>query len=364
MRAIHIVQKVLHACLVCGPIACLALCLVDLPLPAAEVMLSIRLVEPDLPTRLIVGPQWKIYLDGVIDDAAVGRLGRAIKAQNVKFATVFLNSPGGSLLGGIRLGHLIRELGFSTYVGKAAISGDHEEPAKCYSACVLAFVGGYFRSLTSGSTIGVHRFSKTRTSPADLDIAQEVSATIIAYLAEMGVDVALFELMSRAGKDEIRIVPDILAKRYRVVNNGFQPPSWSIEALEQGLYLRGVQEAWYGTGKALFTCAKGGQIIFQAMYKVGEKAQEIVMGSVRHSFRVGDAFLPLENPLHPLREANGYVVASFVLPKEYILFLFKAEAVGYAAHPPNPNFFWGFKVEIGDARGKIDAFVKACKARP
>src|SRR5207248_4420636 len=115
------------------------------------------------------------------------------------------NSPGGNLFAGMRLGRLFRKFGFSTYVGKwygkaltneAWLQQKEATPGECYSACVFAFVGGYFRYLTNASTIGVHRFSKTTASLSDLDVAQVVSGQIIAYLAEMGVDRALFELMS------------------------------------------------------------------------------------------------------------------------------------------------------------------------
>jgi hypothetical protein len=341
----------------------MALCIGVIPVFAGERRMSIKLVEPDLTARLTIGPLWEIYLHGVIDNGAGERLEREIKANNVQFALVYLDSSGGSVSAGMKLGRLFRKLRFSTYILKATPAGSREEPGECYSACVYAFIGGYFRYMNPASTIGVHRFSKTKVSPADLDIAQVVSATITSYLTEMGVDVALFELMSRAGKDEIRIISSTLAKHYRIVNNGFHPSSWSIEALEYGLYLRGIQEAWYGIGKSVLFCAEGGQIVFQALYyEAWGHAASIVTGAVRHSFRVNDDFLPLEKPIHPLLESNGYAVVSFVLPTEYVSLISKADAIGYAAHPPNPDLYWGFKVEIGDARGKIDRFIKVCKA--
>src|SRR5262249_19788677 len=143
---------------------------------------------------------------------------------------------------------------------EAAIQQKQATPGECYSACVFAFVGGYFRYLENASIIGVHRFSTTTASSSDIDIAQIVSGQITSYLAEMGVDVELFEFMSHVGNDEIRIIPEMLAQRYRVVNNGSQPSSWSIEADKNGLfYLLGVQETWYGIGKASFMCAGAGR---------------------------------------------------------------------------------------------------------
>jgi hypothetical protein len=59
-------------------------------------------------------------------------------------ANVYLHSPGGSLIGGVRLGELFRKLGMGTAIGRTVkqSSGDFSEikPGKCLSACAFAFM--------------------------------------------------------------------------------------------------------------------------------------------------------------------------------------------------------------------------------
>jgi hypothetical protein len=74
---------------------------------------------------------------------------------------VRLNSPGGSLAGGIALGELFRSRGISTEVGSSAPIDPRvaeRSPGVCASACAYAFLGGVERSLDEGAKLGFHRF--------------------------------------------------------------------------------------------------------------------------------------------------------------------------------------------------------------
>src|SRR5947209_19946303 len=57
--------------------------------------------------------------------AAAGKIGGAV--------VVRLASPGGNLVGGLRLGQAVRELGAATTVARGS---------RCVSACAYAFLGG------------------------------------------------------------------------------------------------------------------------------------------------------------------------------------------------------------------------------
>lgn len=175
----------------------------------------------------------------------------------------------------MELGQIIRNKGLSTFVAKEGSNKFDAQPGGCYSACVFVYAGGYYRYSKAGSQIGVHRFSTTTPSSTDLDAAQITSAVVINYLAEMGVDVALFDRMVRAGKDEILVLrPDDL-KMLRVINDGILPAIWTIEATDQGMYLKGVQETWHGEGKSIFFCDKG-RVMFGPFYEAGANAEMIV----------------------------------------------------------------------------------------
>lgn len=40
-----------------------------------------------------------------------------------------------------------------------------------------------------------------------------------------------------------------------------------------------------------------------------------------------------------------------------------AEAIGFAFRPANPDLFWGFAVDVGEAREKVERYFAACAAR-
>ena len=85
--------------------------------------LLIKLIPPDFPTRVVMGPHWTIYLDGIIDDGAAERFAEEITKNGVNQGDVFLNSPGGNLLAGMKLGRLIRKHGLITHIAKYPFMG-------------------------------------------------------------------------------------------------------------------------------------------------------------------------------------------------------------------------------------------------
>src|ERR1700694_4156912 len=71
---------------------------------------------------------------------------------------LYLDSPGGNLFEGMKLGRVIRKHSLFTTVGKINPKPKGDVlPAHCLSACTLAFLGGEFRFWKDGSIFGVHR---------------------------------------------------------------------------------------------------------------------------------------------------------------------------------------------------------------
>ena len=184
------------------------------------------------------GNLWVIYTDGIIDRSATARLRDFLTMNNVPHRSqLILNSDGGSLSDAMRLGKLIRKYGLMTEIGtkgnlNTGVNGKpwHEtNPGGCYSACALAFLGGKYRFISPDSVYGVHRFHSP-SRDLDADDAQIMSGTVVQYIRDMGVDPALFTLMTEAGPSEIIRVPhDVLAK-LNAVNNGEGPTVWSIDS--------------------------------------------------------------------------------------------------------------------------------------
>lgn len=121
------------------------------------------------------------------------------------------NSPGGVLFEGIRLGEELRRRGFATEVGGDEVDPEwigtgswtftRRTPGSCASACAYAFMGGVERRIDPGSAIGVHQFySAARATAGEPDspalveegLEQEISAMLLSYVLEMGVDGRIF----------------------------------------------------------------------------------------------------------------------------------------------------------------------------
>jgi hypothetical protein len=69
---------------------------------------------------------YTIHIDGKIEPNDWILFKRVVDTGNISKAFVTLNSPGGAMLSGLRIGATIHDLGFSTFV---------DEKAKCASRC-------------------------------------------------------------------------------------------------------------------------------------------------------------------------------------------------------------------------------------
>ncbi len=130
-----------------------------------------------------------------------------------KRTAVYLNSTGGSLYEGMRLGRAFHQLGVRT-----VIEGDG---ALCVSACALAFLGGRdgngtpWRTKSSSSQLGFHswrsQFSSSRTyTDADMyALEQRTQRTVLDvadYLREIGTDLDFLRIMFRASATDMNDV--------------------------------------------------------------------------------------------------------------------------------------------------------------
>src|SRR5262249_50812691 len=141
------------------------------------------------------------------------------------------------------------------------------------------FLGGTFRFVDGRSKYGVHRFYSEQ-SGLDSDSAQVVSAVIVQYIRDMGVDPALFNEMIKAGGTEINILPSPKLIALKVVNNGVGETIWTIESLDDGagsaLYLKGQRETIHGINKLLLICAARGKILLHAIFDPEGRAAEVM----------------------------------------------------------------------------------------
>lgn len=174
------------------------------------------------PMPAIMGTAWTIFGDGVIDEGTTERLQKFLNDHDVPYSSsLYLNSPGGSLAEGLKLGRFIRQSQLFTEVARSGDKLYDIKSGECYSACAIAFLGGPYRFHEKGSIYGVHRFyASSKGGTLNSDEAQIISAAIIEYIRQMGVDPSLFTFMTEAGADDIKPLSEADQIRLNVVNNG------------------------------------------------------------------------------------------------------------------------------------------------
>lgn len=147
-------------------------------------------------------PIW-VAAEGEVTSATPDRFQAFVQAHGLQGSAVpvRLHSGGGHLIGGLRLGRLIRQAGLATEVGQTMIVPG--QPARriggrCASSCAYAFLGGIQRDASHGE-LGVHRFSYANDKGEAIvklaRIREESRRIIIAiltdYLNDMAVDSSL-----------------------------------------------------------------------------------------------------------------------------------------------------------------------------
>jgi hypothetical protein len=128
-----------------------------------------------------------VLLKGTVTDGDAYELKTYLKTLPKKATTVvYLDSPGGNLREGLKLGNLFYEFKIETVV---------DDKASCTSACALAFLGGRDinekakRTKVSTGRLGFHSFSrdfndKVTYSAGDLKIVLQRTQTEVFNIAE------------------------------------------------------------------------------------------------------------------------------------------------------------------------------------
>ena len=135
-----------------------------------------------------------------------------VTVKNMPAGTiVLLNSLGGDLIGGLRLGQSIRARDFNTWIMDSqpdkAVLKDKKILGKCFSSCAYTFLGGVVRRVDKSGQLGVHQF-RSQEDKLDANQAQKLSAMLARYLDAMGINRQLLDqaLLTEAGK--ITLIPE------------------------------------------------------------------------------------------------------------------------------------------------------------
>jgi len=308
---------------------------------------------------------WTIYATGTIDDNAPDRLDDLVKKNKIPpGSSVYLDSPGGSLTAGMKLGRLFRSAGFDTDVGRPPPSGQSLAlSGECFSACSLAFLGGRWRYITRGSVYGVHRFYFTKSMPQEADIAQMMAAVVVQFIRDMGADPELFSEMTRAGRDEIVVIPEDDLKRLNVVNDGRSAAIWSVESGNGVVYLKGQQDTAFGTHKFMLACTTDGVTLIVALPPTPHgplpptSAVTLVLDDQSYPI---ESFLQKGSPTLD----NGIVFAEFLIPLRLVRLINAAREVGvtFQFDRSAPVYFGFLGMPLQDGASKMSGVLRACTA--
>jgi hypothetical protein len=204
------------------------------------------------------GCQW-ISAEGPITERTPQDFETFLKTSRFLASTLLLNSNGGNLAAGLRLGEAIRAHKLSTQVGRSvAPAPPHADdpnwikgiaPGHCWSSCAYAFLGGVNRFARSGE-LGFHQFRAAPEPVAQADTdpmksAQETMGMLVFYLREMAVEPALLSLATTADPTSL-YQPDAEAMfKLNVVNMSDKQlfGGWSIEPYRSGAVVTGKLSA-------------------------------------------------------------------------------------------------------------------------
>ncbi|MEI6643904.1 MAG: hypothetical protein WCL10_17910 [Novosphingobium sp.] len=206
--------------------------------------------------KLLHGEDY-IYAEGEISQGTAEQFAAFVKREDITNARVFFNSPGGSLLEGIKLGRLIRSLGFDTGIGVYSHDIDQKANSQsiCASACAYSFAGGVNRFLDESSgKLGLHQFYGNTADDLSGEMAQQISGLLVTYLDAMGVDAKAFAISTTANRDGMVWLNPEDARTLRFANNGSELPTAEIKLADMQPYLRIQQNHYNVTTRVLFLC--------------------------------------------------------------------------------------------------------------
>ena len=339
---------------------------------------TVKVVEPDAVDRFMNVGVSRLFIDGVIDEATPAQVEKILSSHNGEME-VYLNSQGGNLVAGLKMGKIFRKYRAATFVGKYRHLGKSEnnprvyriEPGGCESACAFAFLGGYYRFMySSQSKLGVHRFwSVAGPKVDDLDSGQVITAAIVNYLSEMQIDSALMNYVVLEGKNEMKYLDDEIMRKLNVTNDGRASPEWSIDIGKNGAYLSGRQDIMIGGGQVVMFC-DAGRIIMLTRAEVGSKnAQMIIDERFIPNFMVKKLGGLAPDSLFEIKPTvfvkdGDYIDTTFIYPYRLDQVLDRLDAIGVGYMVPDKSGrFIGFVLDVGSDgnRTRIKKFLSNCK---
>lgn len=224
---------------------------------------------------------------------AIGRIARGDankllelieKADIPPQTTVYIDSAGGDLEEGIKLGCVIRAYDLETSIGTyvlepagpdAPIVPRKHNVGKCLSAATMMFAGGRLRHFPHGSKFGVHRFAFESQVSSSVGRSQELSANIANFLTKMEVSLNFLTVSASIPSEELHLLGHEELREYRMVTDGVTDVEWGTEMRSNLIYVRGTRDSIYGKHKVMLAHAKDAGFMFFAVIEAQGRQKEL-----------------------------------------------------------------------------------------
>lgn len=324
-------------------------------------------VQAELP-ELNLAPQPVILAQGTILPDTDAGLRTLLATYQVPPGTlVVLASPGGNLRGAVALGRLIRSSGLSTVIGRSdGGSGIVTRDVRCFSACTLAYIGGVRRLFAANSHFGVHQFwtEAEITAEAAIAASQRVTAQLVEYVREMGIDPSLISEASRAGPETMNLLsPTRLAELGIITGAGASP--W--QAATMGGRRALLASAWDLTGQhaLALACLTGAEPALVAILRPADPGWREY--AARWPLRFTANGQPVEiyasEFLGPPQSTGQSVQFALRLTPRLRTVLLGAHNIALRRVAPDGSAAIGFDLDMAPGRDAVATFLRACPAR-
>ena len=179
----------------------------------------------------------------------------------------------------------------------------------------------------------------------------------------MGVDAELFSIASNCPSDDILDVPPGTMKRLNVVNNGVKLAKWTIESVDNMLYLKGERDTIYGLQKFLLVFPSKGNMFFYVIFD-GRQSEEAVLMMEIDQLSIDSQIIPLDELRVSRFSDHGRINIMYQMTPDILTKLRTAKTIGYhLQHSTDAAMFVGLDAfPFQDAAlklpGLIDVFFR------
>lgn len=311
-----------------------------------------------------------VYASGDIVEGSAAAFEDEVERQGIRAAVVYFDSGGGGVVESVKLGQVIRRLGFGTSVERRAYDGAAQQRGMCASACVYAYAGGVARYLDDArGRLGVHQYAFAPDSAAlrsepdaatDIRVAQLLGSVIVSHLQQMGVDPALYVAAAVTDSTRMLWMDARQAHVYDLVNDGVLPPRADILLEDDGTpYLQISQIADRGETRVTLRCAHPGVEVSGAASGDGSVLARIRSQAVGNHIEIDGRSAHAAKGNDGMRDAGDGVEISHALGANAVPALAAASSIGFSVDDIGGS--WGRCIDVAGLRERIAYYVRVCR---